>query len=74
VHPARQQKKYRSFLTGRIDQREEILKLTEDNEKFTTDDGYTNVTDLATYGGTVSLVPDGGHDEAGTNSNSNPFK
>jgi hypothetical protein len=54
VHPARQRKKYCSFLTGRIDQREEILKLTEDNEKFTTGDGQTNVTDLATYGRTTS--------------------
>jgi hypothetical protein len=42
------------FLTGRIDQREEILKLTEDNEKFTTGDGQTDVRDLATNGGTMS--------------------
>jgi hypothetical protein len=56
VQPAQQRKKYCSFLTGRIDLREEILKFTEDNEKFTTGDGQTNVTDLATYGGTMSIV------------------
>jgi hypothetical protein len=54
VQPAQHRKKYCIFLTGRIDQREEILKLTEDNDKFTTGDGQTNVTDLATYGGTMS--------------------
>jgi hypothetical protein len=56
VQPAQQRKKYCSFLTGRIDLSEEILKLTEDNEKFTTGDGQTNVTDLVTYGGTMSIV------------------
>jgi hypothetical protein len=53
VQPAQHRKKYCIFLTGRIDQREEILKLTEDNDKFTTGDGQTNVTDLATYDGTM---------------------
>jgi hypothetical protein len=51
---------YCSFLTGRIDQSKEILKHTEDNEKFTTGDGQTNVTYLATYGGTMST--DGAQD------------
>ena len=33
---------------------EKFGKPTEENDKFTTDDGQTNVTDLATYGGTMS--------------------